>query len=329
MAKMALMHAVRAAYNEEMERNPDLIVMGEDVVMSLFGDTRGLWETFGSERVRNTPIAEWALSSMAVGAAMAGTPVLCHLMFGNFIYNSMDSIANQASRLRLMTGGQARLPVTFFAAMGAGSSTAAQHSDTPYPILMNLSGINVVVPATPADAKGLMKTALRSDTPTVFLVPRTRGAVTGEVPEGEYLVPFGQAAIHREGGDVTIVAIGSAVQHALAAAKTLEEQGIEADVIDPRTLVPLDYDSILKSVAKTGHLIVVDEARESCSAASQIGAVVAERAFGSLRAPIRRITTPNIGMPFAPGLEKAILPNPERIVAAATALRGKKVKETV
>ncbi len=320
MTKKALLPAVRDAYIEEMVRDPRMLLFGEDIIISLFGDTRGLRDQFGDKRVRDTPISEGALTSMAVGVAMTGCPVICHLMFSNFIYTGFDGIANQAAKLRFMTGGQATLPVTFVAVMGGGASNAAQHSDTPYPLIMNLGGINVVVPATAADAKGLMKTALRGRNPTVFLVPRSRAGLMGELPEGEHLVPFGRAAVHRSGRDVTIVAIGSAVNHALAAAATLEKAGIEAEIIDPRTLVPLDRATILDSVARTGRLIVADEARDTCSAASQIAAIVADEGFESLKAPIRRITVPDTPLPYAPVLEKMLVPSPEKIVAAATAL---------
>jgi pyruvate/2-oxoglutarate/acetoin dehydrogenase E1 component len=327
MATKALTHAVKDAFAEEMRRDPRILMIGEDVQISLFGDTRGLHEEFGS-RVRNTPVAELALSSMAVGVAMTGRPIICHMMFANFLYNGFDAIANQAAKLRLMTGGQARLPVTFVAVMGGGSSTAAQHSDSPHPVVMNLGGINVVVPSTPADAKGLMKTALRGSDPTVFLIPRSRGGTTGEVPEGDHLVPFGKARIHRSGRDLTIVAIGSAVNHALAAAKLLSEQGIDVEIIDPRTLVPLDEDSILASVAKTGRLVVVDEARDICSAASHIAAVVADRGFADLKAPIRRVTVANVAMPYAPALEKLLLPDPAKICAVSKELVGSAAKES-
>jgi acetoin:2,6-dichlorophenolindophenol oxidoreductase subunit beta len=320
MARKALMHAVRDAFFEEMRRDPRLIVFGEDIIVSLFGDTRGLRDEFGPSRVRDTPISEGALTQMAVGVAMTGRPVICHLMFSNFIYTGFDGIANQAAKLRFMTGGQATLPITYFAVMGGGASNAAQHSDTPYPVIMNLGGINVVVPTTPGDAKGLLKYALRGLNPTVYLVPRSRSGVTGEVPDEDYVVPFGQASIHRQGKDVTIVAIGSGLKHALTAAEALAAEGIEAEVIDPRTLVPLDRKTILDSVSRTGRLIVVDEARDTCSAASQIAAVVADEGYRSLRAPVRRITVPDMPLPYAPVLEKSLVPDPDKIISVAREL---------
>lgn len=320
MARKRMTQAINEAYVEEMTRDPRIVLFGEDVVVSLFGDTRGLHERFGAQRIRNTPISETALTGMAVGAAMAGTPVICHLMFSNFLYTGFDAIANQAAKMRLMTGGQARLPVTFVVAMGGGTSTAAQHSDTPYPVVMNLGGINVVVPATPADAKGLMKTVLRGQNPTVFFSPRTRGGVSGEVPDGDHLVPLGKAVIHRQGKDVTLVAMGATVVHAMQAAEQLSKLGIEAEVLDPRTLVPLDEEAILASLARTGRLVIVDESRDRCSAASHIAAVAADRGFGFLKSPVRRITVPNTSMPYAPALEKSLLPDPAKIVAAVNAL---------
>lgn len=316
MTRKRFTQAVNEAFLEEMERDPRVILFGEDVEISLFGDTRGLRERFGPDRIRDTPISEALLTGMAVGAALAGYRVVCHLMFANFLYTGMDAIANQAAKLRLMTGGKARMPIVYYAAYGGGSSTAAQHSDSPHPLLMNLSGVNVVAPATPADAKGLLKAAIRSDGPTVFLAPRLRGGTTGDVPDGDHLVPLGQATVHREGTDLTIVSIGSTLNHAMTAADALAKDGIQAEVIDPRTLAPLDEDAIVRSVQKTGRLVVVDEARDRCSAASHIAAIVVDRAFASLKSPIKRVTTPDTALPFAPKLERALLPDAGKVIAA-------------
>jgi len=322
MAKKRLIPAINEALVEEMERDERVILFGEDVEISMFGDTLGLLERFGPDRVRNTPICEATLTGMAVGAAAAGYRVILHMMFSNFIYTGFDAIANQMAKIRLMTGGQIKLPITVIAGYGGGRSTAAQHSDTPYPALMNLGGINVVVPSTPADAKGLMKTSIRGDNPTFFLEAGGRGGERGEVPDGDHLVPFGEAAIREEGADVTLVSVGAMMKPTLAAAKKLAADGISAEVIDCRTLVPLDTETIKASVAKTGRLVVVDEARDRCSAASQIAAVIADEAFDDLKAPIKRVTVPNICMPYAPNVEKPLLPNPERIVAAANSITG-------
>jgi pyruvate/2-oxoglutarate/acetoin dehydrogenase E1 component len=317
MAKKRIIQAVNEALVEEMARDPKVILFGEDVEIGLFGDTRGLHARFGPARVRNTPISENLLSGMAVGAAAAGYRVIAHMMFGNFVYTGFDSIANQAAKLRFMTGGQIRLPLTYMAVYGGGKSVAAQHSDTPYPLLMNLGGINVVVPSSPADAKGLLKTAIRNDNPTFFLQAGGRGGEMGEVPEAEYLTPLGEAVVRREGSDATIVAIGAMVRPALRAAENLQqESGLSVEVIDPRTLVPLDEATILTSVAKTGRLVVADEARDRCSAASHIAAIVGDKGFASLAAPIKRVTVPDVAMPYAPSLEQSVFPDAARIEAA-------------
>jgi pyruvate dehydrogenase E1 component beta subunit len=315
MTKRRLIQAINDALVEEMTRDERVILFGEDVEISLFGDTRGLAQRFGHARIRNTPICETLITGMALGAAAAGHRVVAHMMFANFTYTGFDSIANQAAKLRYMTGGQARLPVTYVAAYGGGRSIAAHHSDTPYPLLMNLGGIRIAVPSTPEDAKGLMKACIRSDSPSFFLEAGGRGGDMGEVPEDDYVTPWGQAAVRRTGGDVTLVAIGSMVKLAMAAADVLcNEHGIHAEVIDPRTLVPLDEACILTSVEKTGRLVLVDESRDRCSAASHIAAVVADKAFGALRAPIRRVTVPDVAMPYAPNLERLVMPSVDRIV---------------
>jgi pyruvate dehydrogenase E1 component beta subunit len=247
-------------------------------------------------------------------------------MFANFMYTGMDAIGNQMSKLRLMTGGQMELPITIIATIGGGSANAAQHSDTPYAMLMNLGGLNVAVPATAADAKGLVKTAIRDPNPCFILEPNGRGGELGEVPDGEHLVPFGKAAVRREGDAVTVVAIGRMLKPALAAAAALEAEGVSAEVLDPRTRVPFDSDGVLASVAKTGHLVVVDEARECCSAASQIAAVVAERGFSLLKGPVRRITTPNVAIPYAPNAEAHVIPGEARIADAIRQLLGRSEK---
>jgi pyruvate dehydrogenase E1 component beta subunit len=319
MAKRRYIQAINDALFEEMERDPKLILFGEDVELAMMGDTRGLLAKFGRNRIRNTPICEATLTGMSVGAAAAGYRVILHLMFSNFMYTGFDAIANQMAKLRLMTGGQLRLPITVLCGYGGGRSNAAQHSDTPYSLLMNLGGINVLTPSNAADAKGLLKQAIRGDNPSFFMEASGRGGETGEVPDGDHLVPFGKAAVLREGQAATIVAIGHMVKHALEAAGQLAKQGIVVEVIDPRTLVPLDEAAIIRSVEKTGHLVVVDEARDRCSAASQIAAIVADKAFRALKGPIKRVTVPNVAMPYAPVGEQRLLPNPASIAAAVTA----------
>lgn len=302
-----------------MRRDERVILFGEDVRASIFGDTRGLYEEFGPERVRDTPICEALITGMAVGAAATGLRVVCHMMFANFLYTGFDAIANQAAKLRYMTGGQIKLPLVFMASCSGGRSSAAQHSDSVHPLFMNLGGLQVATPATPADAKGMLKTAIRSDNPTMYLVAGGRGGAAGEVPEGDHVVPLGKAIIHPGGDDLTLVAIGSMVQPSLQAAETLAGEGLSVEVVDPRWMVPLDEESILRSVAKTGRLMIVDEARDRCSAASHIAALVVERGFETLRAPIRRVTVPNVAIPFSPPLEQAVIPNAARIAAVARA----------
>lgn len=320
MAKRRLIQAINDTLFEEFRRDTSVILFGEDVEISLFGDTRGLSQEFGPARIRNTPISEALITGMALGAAAAGHRVIAHLMFSNFMYTGFDSIANQASKLRYMTGGQVNFPVTYIAAYGGGKSIAAHHSDTPYPLLMNLGGINVVVPSTAFDAKGLLKTCIRGNDPSFFLEAGGRGGEMGEVPDEDYTIPLGKGVIRIEGADVTIVAIGSMVKLAMTAATGLNKDGISAEVIDPRTLVPLDEDMILSSVKKTGRLVIVDESRDRCSAASHISAVVADRAFNDLKAPIKRVTVANVAMPYAPNLERLVMPSVDRILEVVTQL---------
>jgi pyruvate dehydrogenase E1 component beta subunit len=314
MARKRYMQAINEALHEEMARDPKVILFGEDVELAIMGDARGLLEKFGRDRIRNTPICEATLTGMSVGAAAAGYRVILHMMFSNFLYTGFDAIANQMAKLRLMTGGQAVMPITIIAAYGGGGSNAAQHSDSGYPALVNLGGVNVVMPATPADAKGLLKTAIRGNNPTFFLEAIGRGGEQGEVPDGDHTVPFGKASIVREGKDVTLIALGSMLKPALSAATKLQAQGIDAEVIDPRTIVPLDEAALIESVRKTGRAVVVDEARDRCSVASHIAAVLADEAFSSLKAPIKRVTVPNVCMPYAPAAERRVIPNDERIV---------------
>ena len=320
MPRKRYIQAINEALFEEMERDPKVIVFGEDVELAIFGDTRGLLERFGRDRIRNTPICEATLAGMAVGAAITGYRVVFHMMFSNFIYTGFDAIANQMAKLRLMTGGQIELPITVIAGYGGGRSTAAQHSDTPHPLLMNLGGLNVLVPATPADAKGLLKEAIRGKNPSFFLEASGRGGDSGEVPDGDYTVPFGKAAIARAGNDVTVVAVGSMLKPALSAAEKLQSAGIGVEVIDPRTLVPLDAETIVRSVRKTGRAVIVDEARDRCSAASHIAAIVADKAFSSLKGPVKRVTVPDISMPYAPNAESRVLPSENQIAQVATDL---------
>lgn len=325
MARRRFIQAINDALFEEMERDENIIVIGEDVELAIMGDTRGLVDRFGRNRIRNTPICEASLTGMALGMTAAGYHVVLHMMFANFVYTGFDAIANQIAKMRLMTGGQLDIPVTILAGYGGGGSNAAQHSDSAHPALMNLGGINVAMPSNSADAKGLLKTALRSPNPAFFLEPLSRGGQMGDVPDGEHLIPFGRAAVAREGQDVSIVTVGSMVKPALDAAKTLAGEGISAEVIDLRTVVPIDEKAILETIAKTGRLIVADESRDRCGAASHVAAIAADAGFGSLKAPVKRVTIPNVAVPYAPGAEAAILPSAEKIIDAARSILTSKV----
>ena len=326
MARMRMIQAINAALHEEMARDSSVIVYGEDVEISLFGDTKGLFEKYGRSRIRDTPISENVMSGMAVGAAAAGLRVVCHMMYANFMFTGFDSIANQAAKLRYMTGGQVKLPIVYLGTYGGGRSAAAQHSDAAHPIFMNLGGVKVVLPASPMAAKGLLKAAIRDDNPVIFLHAAGRGGELGEVPDEEYVTPLGRAATLRGGEAVTVVAIGSMVYPTLRVVDALAKASIDVEVIDPQTLVPLDLEAILNSVRKTGRLVVVDEARNLCSAASHVSAVVAEQAFEALRHPVVRVTAPDVCMPYAPNLEREILPSAQRIESAIREVLGMEVQ---
>lgn len=321
MARKRMIQAINETLHSEMARDDRIILFGEDVEISLFGDTRGLKEKFGT-RVRNMPISETVMSGMAVGAAAAGYKVICHMMFGNFMYTGFDSIANQAAKLRYMTAGQISLPIVYMGVFGGGRSAAAQHSDAMHPLFMNLGGLKVALPATPADAMGLLRASIHDPNPVMFLQAAGRGGEMGEVPEGDHLIELGQAATLQAGDDVTVVAIGAMVRPAQRAARKLAEAGIGVELIDPRTVVPLDSEAILASVRRTGRLVVVDEARDMCSAASHIAATAADQAFEALRAPVRRVTVPDVAMPYSPPLEKALLPSEASISAAVRDVLG-------
>ena len=323
MARKRMIQAINETLDSEMAKDPKIVLFGEDVEISVFGDTRGLKDKHGGHRVRNTPISETVMSGMAIGAAAAGYKVICHMMYGNFMYTGFDSIANQACKLRYMTAGQIALPIVYMGVFGGGRSAAAQHSDAMHPLFMNLGGIKVALPATPADATGLLRSAIHDPNPVVFLQAAGRGGEAGDVPDGEHWVELGKASTVHAGDDVTMVAIGAMVRPALRAAKKLAGEGIGVDLIDPRTMVPLDREAIFASLRRTGRLIVVDEARDTCSAASHVAALCADQCFDALKAPIRRVTVPDVALPYSPPLEKALLPNEGSISDTVRTLLGK------
>jgi acetoin:2,6-dichlorophenolindophenol oxidoreductase subunit beta len=316
--KMSYMDAIVEAQMEEMTRDKRVILMGED--LTIYGDGK-VMNSFGLKRVWNTPISENSFSGMAVGAAMTGIRPVVALTIASFMYLASDQIINQAGKLHFMTGGQMKVPAVFRCTLFHNLSVAAQHSDRPYPMFMNAPGLKIIAPSTPADAKGLLKSAIRDDDPVVFFEDNNLWSSKGMVPtDPDYLIPIGKADVKREGIDITIVSISGCLKPVLAAAKALEAEGISVEVVDPRTLVPLDKETIINSVAKTGRLIVVDNANRTCSAASEIVAIVAEEAFESLKAPIQRLTTPDVHVASSPILEKQLYPNKDGIVATVKKL---------
>lgn len=306
--------AAGEAIFEEMRRDDRVFLIGEDI--ALYGGGAAANE-FGASRIRSAPISENSFVGIAVGAAMTGLRPICDLTIASFVYLAADQLINQAAKSRYLFGGQASVPAVFRASMWHNGSNAAQHSDRPYPMFMNAPGLKVVTPSTPYDAKGLLKAAVRDDDPVIVFEDNDLWGKTGPVPEDDYVVPLGVAATRRVGTDVTIVGIASGAWYATEAGELLAEEGISAEVIDARTLVPLDVASIVDSVGRTGRLVVVDPAHRTCSAASEISAHVAEHAFDALKAPIERVTTPDINIPFSPALERQLYPTPESIADAA------------
>lgn len=328
MAIITIRDAINQTLHQEMERDSNIIVLGEDVaggagtaggqeaIGGIWGTTGGLIGKFGADRVIDTPISESAIIGAAAGAALAGKRPVAELMFADFIGVCADQLMNQIAKFRYMFGGETRCPVVVRLIYGAGMNAAAQHSQAFYNFLTAVPGLKVALPTTPADAKGLLTQALRGDDPVMFFEHKALFGKKGEVPEGEHLVPFGHARMVREGGDVTIVAFGRMVSFAEKAADKLAEKGIGCDIIDPRTTSPLDEEAILDSVEQTGRLVVVDESPPRCSMATDIAALVSEKAFTSLKAPTRTVTAPHTPIPFSRELERAWLPSPEKIVAA-------------
>jgi pyruvate/2-oxoglutarate/acetoin dehydrogenase E1 component len=296
--------------------------LGEDVELSTIGATKGLVEKFGQNRVRNSPISEATVVGSCVGAAACGLRPVLDLMFSSFFYVALDQVANQAARLRYMSGGQVSLPLVLFAGTGPSGSAAAQHSENPHPILMSLSGVKVVFPSTPADARGLLLSSIRDPDPVVFLLDLMLAGTRGEVPDDAEAIPLGQGRVRRPGSDLTIVAIGSAVPQALAAAEDLASAGVSAEVIDPRTLVPFDWDLVFGSVRRTGHLVAVDPARRTCGAASEIASRVTENCWPALKSAPARVTWEDVPIPFSPVLEQAVTVSAAKIRAASAAVVG-------
>ena len=316
--------ALNEALREEMRRDPRVFVMGEDVAVwgggGVFGVTRGLVEEFGPQRVRDTPISEEAIAALAVGAAVAGARPVAEFMYVDFMGLAMEPIVNQAAKIRYMFGGKARVPLVLRAQEGAGRGNAAQHSQSLEAWFCHIPGLKVVTPSTPADAKGLLMSAIRDDNPVVFLEHKLLYSAKGPVPAGEYTIPLGVAECKREGRHATFVGIHTMVPKGLAAADTLAREGIELEVVDPRTLVPFDLDAVLASVRKTGRLIVGHEAYERSGIGAEIITQVVTAAFDALDAPPVRVCGKNVPIPYNPRLEAAAVPQAEDIVAAVRQL---------
>jgi len=315
----------------EMERDPNVFVMGEDVGVygGIFGSTEGLFQQFGSDRVIDTPISETAFIGAAIGAAAEGMRPIVELMFVDFFGVCMDQIYNHMAKIPYMSGGRVKLPIVLMTAVGGGYSDAAQHSQTLYATFAHLPGMKVVAPSTPYDLKGMMISAIRDDNPVVFMFHKTLqglgwmdqlDASVGHVPEEAYTVPLGKANVVREGKDITIVGIQMTTHHALEAAKKLEQEGIEAEVIDLRSLVPLDRETILQSIKKTHRLLVVDEDYLSYGMTAEIAAIAAEEGLYDLEAPVKRLAVPDVPIPFSRPLEQFVLPNAEKIYQEAVKL---------
>lgn len=305
--------AIVEAQREEMGLDDKVILIGEDI--AAYGGA-GLFEDFG-DRLWNTPISENAITGMGVGAAITGLRPVVDLTIASFIYLASDQIINQAAKLRFMTGGQLKVPLVVRASMYYGAGLAAQHSDRPYSMFLNVPGLKVLAPSNATDMKGLMKSAIRDNDPVIIFEDVSLWAKKAPVPEDvNFLVPIGKASVPRSGSDATIIAIGGAVPKALVAAKALESEGIDVEVVDPRTLSPLDTETLISSVVKTGRCVVVDHANHSYGAAAEIAALISEEAFDSLKSPVKRVCTPDVHIPFSPELESPLYPSKEKIIFA-------------
>jgi acetoin:2,6-dichlorophenolindophenol oxidoreductase subunit beta len=316
MPKTGFMTALRDAMSEEMRRDDSVFLMGEDVRQAIYGSSVGMLEEFGAERVLDVPLAENGFIGAAGGAAMVGTRPIVDVTMSPFLYLAVDQIVSIIAKSRYLYGGQTHVPLVLRSCMMYNINNAAQHSDRPYPMFMNVPGLKIVMPSDPYDAKGLLKAAIRDDDPVLFFEDSSLWTSASDIPDEDYVLPLGRAAIKRPGRDVTVFACAGAVPLALQAATALASDGIDVEVIDPRTLKPLDTATILASVAKTGRFVAVDPAHRTCSVASEITATVSEYGFWDLKSPPIRVTTPDIHIPFAASMEKGLYPNVERIVAA-------------
>lgn len=332
MAKISYRQALNDALHLEMARDPKVIMMGEDLTGGAgangvtdawggpFGVTRGLLGAFGPERVRDTPISETAFVGAAAGAALTGMRPIAELMFVDFAGVCLDQIVNQIAKFRYMFGGHARTPLVIRATFGAGTRSAAQHTQAFYPVFTHFPGLKVVIPSNPYDAKGLLLQAIRDDDPVIFLENKMLYDMVGEVPDGAYTVPFGEARVVRDGSDVLLIAFGRMVSVAEEAARKLASEGVSACVIDPRTTSPLDEDTLLEFTEQIGRVVIVDEANPRCGMAADISALLADKCFHALKAPIKMVTAPHAPVPYAPNLEDAYVPNADAVIKAVKSI---------
>lgn len=316
MREVSYTGAINEALVEEMERDDRVFVMGEDVSWNVLGTTGGLVEKFGEERVRDTPITESGFVGAGAGAAMVGMRPVVDMLIAPFIYVAFDQIVSIIAKSTYIYGGQASIPIVLRLPMMYGVGNAGQHSDRPYPTLMTIPGLKIVAPTTAYDAKGLLKTAIRDNDPVMYVDDITLWNSKSEIPDEDYTVPLGKAAVRREGNDVTVVGVAGAVALAMLAAEELATEGVSAEIIDLRSIVPMDYDTILASVEKTGYLVVADPAHTMGSVASELSAVVAQEGFQSLKGPIQRVTTPHSHIPFSAILEHSMYPSKDGIKSA-------------
>ena len=324
MAEVTFVEALRATLQAEMRRDGSLMLIGEDIGKygGIFGVTKGLLQEFGPLRVRNTPISESAIIGAALGAAMTGIRTVAELMYVDFTTCAMDQIVNQTAKMHYMSGGKLRIPLVIRTQGGGGRGNAAQHSQNLEAWFLHVPGLKIVMPSTPADAKGLLATAIRDDNPVLFIEHKLLYSTKGQVPEGEHLIPLGQADVKRVGTDVTIVTISHMVLKALRAAERLAADGIEAEVIDLRTLAPLDLETVLRSVRKTGRVVIAHEACRRGGFGGELAAQIQEEAFDFLDAPIRRVGALDVPIPYSKPMEEYVIPDEERIVAAVKLVLG-------
>ncbi|OGL61874.1 MAG: hypothetical protein A3J27_08355 [Candidatus Tectomicrobia bacterium RIFCSPLOWO2_12_FULL_69_37] len=323
MREITFVEALNEALHEEMDRDKKVFILGEDVELAyVFGVTKGLAARFGKDRVRDTPISELGIVGAGVGAAMAGYRPVIEIMFMDFIMLAMDPLINQAAKLRYMLGGQLSVPMVVRTPGGGGVQYGPTHSQCLEAWFMQMPGIKVAVPSDPADGKGLLKAAIRDDNPVLFVEHKMLYKQKGLVPEGEHLVPFGRAVVKRPGADVTLVGVGYQVVNCLRAAEALAAEGISAEVVDPRTLAPLDTATIAESVRRTGRCVVVEEGHLRSGAGSEIAAAIQQEAFDYLDAPIGRVAALDAPIPFEPRLEAFVLPNPDKIAKAVKQVLG-------